>query len=97
MSGSAIRRHKTPEEWRTLLERQERSGLSQREFCRREGISLSSFAQRRRESRNRDSAFVELSPPAESSPADRSATSDHKNPWSVEVHLPDGSVLRFHG
>jgi transposase len=42
--------------WRKMLGRQERSGLTAREFCRREGVKESAFHFWKRELRRRDAA-----------------------------------------
>jgi hypothetical protein len=78
-------------EWREVLGRCEASGLSAREFCRREDLSLSSFQRWRARCRAASAApFVELVAPAatEDPPA---ALAD----WSVELELPGGLRLRL--
>ncbi|MCP4384299.1 MAG: hypothetical protein GY798_23300 [Hyphomicrobiales bacterium] len=39
---------RSSEEWREILDRFERSGISQREFCRKEGLPLGSFSKWKR-------------------------------------------------
>ncbi len=98
MSTSPVKKHRTPAEWKALLERQEQSGLSQREYCSRAGISLSSFSRARRKLHAQRSAFVEL-PTRDQSPmpqADR-PSADQGGLWSLEVALPNGCLLRFRG
>ena len=41
LSNDRVRR--TPEEWQESVERRSTTGLSQREFCRRERINVESF------------------------------------------------------
>ena len=95
---SQVKKHRSSSEWKVLLERQEQSGLSQREFCRREGVSLSSFSRHRRELLARSNAFVELRPyDVEPLPQPESSSTVQGEPWSVEVSLPNGCLLRFRG
>jgi hypothetical protein len=81
------RQHRTEEHWRTILGRFESSGLGAAEFCRRDGIPLSSFQRwRQRVPLDGSARFVELVPPT---PAVAAAY------WSIEVVLPNGTCLRF--
>jgi hypothetical protein len=70
------------EEWRSILEAQDRSGLSRLAFCRREGIPPTTFDKWKRRLRS-EAAFVDLTPDPAS------------GPWELEVTLPAGVVLRF--
>ena len=55
-------------DWGALIEEQERSGLSQRQFCRERGLSLGSFQHQRYKFRRVSrSEFIELSPKKDSS------------------------------
>lgn len=86
MSNGKVRR--TRDEWRAILSRWERSGMSPREFCHKQDVQLSSFQrwQEKLTGVSDGDAFVALTPapPAASS-------------WSVEVTLPNGSKLHFQG
>jgi hypothetical protein len=82
------------EQWRELLERFEHSGQSREQFCREQGLTLSSFAHWRRElgkagARRRAVAsapfFLEVSPHASGAPGN----------WDVELELGAGMVLRL--
>jgi hypothetical protein len=89
MSNGRVRR--TESEWREVLSRFKKSGLSAREFCRREEIQVSSFLRWRQRLRGsaKRSDFVSVV-----------ATSPSPSPqltWSAEVTLPDGTKLRFQG
>jgi len=88
-SNGRVRR--TEEEWRELLFRWRKSGLSAREFCRQESLQSSSFQrwQRHLSVGSSRSDFVTMVP---SSPALPSTPS-----WSLEVTLPNGIKLRFQG
>jgi len=81
---------RTEKQWTKILRRFESSGEGSRQFCRREGLALSSL-QRWRQRLGTTSAtrFVELVP---GGPAEATAMS-----WSLEVSLPHGVSLRFRG
>ena len=82
-----VRRNKA--QWREILRRFESSGVGSRQFCRRNGLALSSL-QRWRQRLGSTSAtdFVELVPERSSDPAPS---------WSLEISLPGGVCLRFRG
>jgi hypothetical protein len=87
LSNGRVRR--TPEEWQQLVKRFSASGLSQREFCRREMINVESLNRwYRRLTTPAQPEFVEVTPSAE----DRSSS-----PWAVEVELESGTVVRIRG
>jgi hypothetical protein len=87
------RRRRTESEWREIIERFGRSGLSAREFCKREllvPVSLQRWQVKLSSSKTREDdagEFIEVTPPPSESPTT----------WSVEVEFPDGRVLRMHG
>lgn len=85
------RQRRTEAEWAEILGRFKASGLGRREFCRREGLALSSFQRwRARAGRtSRRPAFVELVPASTAVPA--------TSAWEVEVALPNGMHLRLRG
>ena len=84
------RTRRTKAQWTEILERFESSGLDTRGFCRREGLSLSSFQRWRRALGSVAAAeFVELVP--------TSSASDAASTWSLDVSLPSGVSLRFQG
>ena len=81
------RRCRSASEWRSIMARQEASGLSGEGFCEAEGIGRSAFWRWRRRLADEDAAragdgvaFVELS----AEPAS----------WDVELELGAGVVLR---
>jgi len=90
MPKAARRTRRTETEWVGILKRFQSSDLTVREFCRREGVSLSSFQRWRSRLRTAAAAeFVELVP---------AATSGAPEPgWSLEIALPNGAQLRFRG
>ncbi|MGD9636906.1 MAG: hypothetical protein AB7U97_26730 [Pirellulales bacterium] len=48
MTNTGVRKHRGESEWRRLIAEQERSGLSQREFCERAGLCAQSLTNWRR-------------------------------------------------
>lgn len=88
-SGRRVRRNE--QQWAEILGRFEKSGLSSREFCRREGLAVSSLQRwRRRIGPAVQAEFVELVPAP--SPASSSETG-----WALELSLPNGVCLRLRG
>lgn len=87
MSNGRVRR--TEAEWRALITKQERSGLSAAAFCREERLHSSNFLkwQRRLSPSPSQADFVTLVAP--------SSRSDTAAGWSVEVTLPNGATLRL--
>ena len=84
------RTRRTESQWTRILREFEASRLDSREFCRREGLALSSFQRWRRQLGSvAASELVELIPA--SSPSVPSSS------WSLDVSLPNGVGLRFQG
>jgi len=83
------RRRRTADQWQALIEQHAQSSLSAAAFCRKRGLSLSSFHRWRGKLRHKmpHSGFLEISPPshAEDSPAT----------WLLEIDLPCGGHLRL--
>ena len=79
---------RTESEWQQILAKWSRSGQTGRDFCRGEGIRLSSFQrwQHRLAAAAPANDFVTVTAAGPSSPA-----------WTVEVTLPNGVTLRFQG
>jgi hypothetical protein len=89
-SRSPRRSRRTASEWREILARHGRSGLSIEAFCARESLSRSSFHRWRERLAVAGAvpgSFVELTAPSVSAPS----------PWTVELELPAGIVLRVRG
>ncbi len=89
LSNGKVRRNSA--EWKKIVARQRKSGQSAREFCDREGLSLSSFTNwSRKLLTSKGSAgsgeFIEV--PTTEAPS---------SSWSVEVSLPNGCTLRLRG
>ena len=88
-SGSRQKR-RTRAQWTEILRHCDASGLSSRQFCRREGLALSSFQRWRGQiGRAVTPDFVELVPPSTSSTPSAS--------WALELSLPNGVCLRLRG
>ena len=86
----AVRVRRSEKQWIEILKRFESSGLGSKEFCRREGVSPSSFQRWRSRLGSVDAAeFVELVP------AQPVITASSE--WSLEIALPNGVQLRFRG
>jgi hypothetical protein len=86
LADGRVRR--TESEWRSIVARQERSGMSKVAFCQRSKLSRASFRQWKQRLAERESpAFVEWVTPevvgAESAGAE------------FELTLPGGAVLRW--
>lgn len=90
---------RSAQEWSKILARFERGGQSQREFCEREGLALSTLQWWRRklsamdrEREHHDGAwFVELAEEG----ADREEFVADPLGWDVELDLGGGMVLRL--
>ena len=84
------KQRRTESEWRQILFRQIRSGLSLREFARKESLPLASLQRWNRRLAKvvgpQPSDFVDLTP-----------TPVAPSPWQAEVELPNGTILRFQG
>ena len=64
-AGSGRRVRRTEEDWTKIYQRFDSSDVGAREFCRREGVPLSSFQRRRTRGTPRAAGkFVDLSSPA---------------------------------
>jgi len=85
------RKRRSRAEWTEILSRFASSGLTTREFCRRERLSLSSFQRWRSRlgSTIASAEFVELVPT-------ESVTAPATD-WTIEIALPNGAQLRFRG
>jgi hypothetical protein len=87
------RKRRTASEWREILDRFGRSGLSAREFCKRESLTPASLHRWQLKLEvpetggNPAGEFVDVTPRSGSDPSI----------WSVEVEFPDGRVLRMQG
>ena len=96
------RKHRGESEWRRLVAEQERSGLSQRAYCEREGLCLQSLGNwRRRLGRagGGSSAAVALGRQHESAPAfveiDTALSRPLDAGMRLRLELGDGIVLEL--
>jgi hypothetical protein len=81
-SNGKVRR--SEKEWRELLAQFARSGLSRREFCRKEKVNFNSFQRwSGRLAVLRQGEFIDVTPGRENSSS-----------WAVEVELADGTMVR---
>ena len=93
LADGRVRR--TEAEWRAVLERFEKSGLSLSVFCRRTKLSRSSFVKWRRRLARRTSpspAFVEWIAPVS---AEGEVEAASARAVELELTLPGGVVLRW--
>jgi transposase-like protein len=90
----ARRVRRSAEQWGEIVRRYDSSGLGARAFCRREGLSSSSFERwRRRAGSSAGARFIELVPPRPMADAAREGAEG----WSLELSLPNGVSLRWRG
>ena len=88
-ANSKRRTRRTKEDWAAAIKKHKESGLSAREFCRRENLVLGSFRRwKQRESGSSSKKFVELT-----SATDKPATTT----WELDIELPNGIRLEFKG
>ena len=88
-------RRRSEEEWRALLWEQRESGLSQRAFCKRKGLALSSF---RNWKRRLTTTTVPAEPPDHhwlELPVGPSRPTDPGGHWDIELDLGNGCCLRL--
>ncbi len=87
MSGPKKKiRRRSRAEWDETLKRYEESGLSRRDFCKQEGLALSTFMRWAKREQASPPPFVEITPREESPAA---------SGWELEIELPQGIQLRF--
>lgn len=70
---------RTPDEWHTLFDEQQRSGLNKTQFCRQHGITRSAFSNARHRLSNRnatDISFVPALPPCQPAASSLASTTD---------------------
>jgi transposase-like protein len=84
----SVATRRSPEDWQSILKTYESSGLSQKKFCEREGISKASFYKWRTKllRQSKSSGFVEL-PSKPKNPKERA---------ELRLELGDGIILHIH-
>ncbi|MGL5311519.1 MAG: IS66 family insertion sequence element accessory protein TnpA [Plesiomonas shigelloides] len=55
--------HRSPDEWRSLFDKQLHSGLNKTQFCRQHGITRSAFSNARHRLSDTPTPFVQAIPP----------------------------------
>ena len=92
-----MRKHRTPEQWQTLVDQQRDSGLSASQFCKQENIGYASFCNWRKrlsDPSTNDSAgssqagFLDLSSLMGNSPSSGPG-------WHIVLSLGNGVELRL--
>ena len=94
-----MRSRRSESQWRAILNKYERSGLSQDQFCKREGLPLTTFGLWRRKLRAaslapQPASFIEVCIPENVEVTDVQVSQAKPD---LVVELPYGVVLRFHG
>jgi hypothetical protein len=92
-----MRKHRTPEQWQTLVDQQCASGLSASQFCKQENIGYASFCNWRK--RLADPSTDDSAGSGEANFLDLSSlmgTSQPTGPcWNIVLSLGNGVELRL--
>ena len=92
-----MRKHRTPEQWKALIDQQRSSGLSAAQFCKQEDIGYASFCNWRKRLSN--PSTDESSGPGEAGFLDLSSlmgNSPSSGPsWNIVLSLGNGVELRL--
>jgi transposase-like protein len=95
--ASSIRKtrvNRTKEQWQTLVNEYEASGLSQQAFCKQHGIATSGLNKwRKRFSKASQCDFVDITRQLSQAGSQSGAKPDRR--WQVELQLGQGLVLRI--
>jgi hypothetical protein len=92
-----MRKHRTPEQWQTLIDQQRDSGLSAMQFCKQETIGYASFCNWRKRlsqspvgdsSDSSEAGFLDLSSLMGGSPSSGPG-------WHIALSLGNGVELRL--
>ena len=82
-SNDRVRRSEN--EWRGIVARFAKSGLSRRDFCLREKVNKNSFQRwQKRLAVSKQSEFIDVTP----------ASAITGRSWTIEVELSDGTIVR---
>lgn len=84
------KRRRSASEWESLVSRFRESGLSLREFSRRESVSLGSLQRWNRR-------LAEATAPQQAGFVDVTPGSVAPSPWQAEIELPNGVIVRLRG
>ena len=96
-----MRKHRTPEQWQTLVDQQRASGLSAPQFCKQEKIGYPSFCNWRKRlsdpstdesSGPGEAGFLDLSSLMGNSPSSGSGAGSG---WNIVLSLGNGVELRL--
>lgn len=91
-----MRKHRTPEQWQTLVDQQRDSGLSASRFCRQESIGYASFCKWRKRlsaasaddsNASEKAGFLDLS--------SLMGVSSSASSWNIVLSLGNGVELRL--
>ncbi len=80
---------RSPNQWRAIFNRFEKSDLTIKEFCRQESLAPATFSKWRSRVRQETGlpGFIELQPASTPSPTIQA--------WSLQIDLPGGGHLRI--
>jgi len=88
--ASYTRRNK--EQWQELIEEQQSSGLSQKDFCQQKGLSKGTFVNWKRKLKGEKREGISSTPPWIELPPTIPATNSR---WHIELDLGNGVCLRL--
>ena len=89
-----MRKHRTSEQWQTLLDQQRSSGLSAVQFCKQEGIGYASFCNWRK--RLSDNPLGQSPSSGEADFLDLSSLmGGSESSWNIVLSLGNGVELRL--
>ena len=91
------KKHRTPEQWQTLIEQQAKSGLSVSKFCQQQGLAYSSFCKwRKRLSEQPAQTPVDSEPTNFLDLSSLVASPSSSRPgWNIVLSLGQGIELRL--
>ncbi len=86
---SPRRPHRSSKQWRTIVNRFEKSGMKVNDFCHQEKLARPTFSKWRRRFHQESDlpGFIELQPTITAPPTSES--------WSVQLDLPGGGHLNI--
>lgn len=93
------RTQRNTSQWQALIEEQKQSSLTIKEFCRQQDVTTSGFygwRKRLKESNNGPQLNGSTDwLPIDLNSAVPSPTASNANTWDIELHLPNGAILKM--
>ncbi|WP_434984741.1 IS66 family insertion sequence element accessory protein TnpA [Vreelandella zhaodongensis] len=91
-----MRKHRTPEQWQTLVDQQRDCGLSASQFCEQENIGYASFCHWRKRLSERPEGHSDASEASFLDVSSLMGTSSSSGPgWHIVLSLGNGVELRL--